>query len=184
MKPGVSDGVRRRARRISAFAGLGLSWLALGTCVPRQAERDGSRATAGAADQVAAAATGGDRAAPRCPTRQAARTFVGFADDVEPVEFEPAALEAESILRSVKQQLCALTDVEDRRGRLRAAVAAGPFEITEVLFVRANLSRARVRVQPATDVAVATGTGGAPPAWLLDVANDASGWRITASALQ
>src|SRR5262249_37502527 len=114
-----------------------------------------------------------------CSVRQAARTFVGFADKQGLDAFEQTATQADLLLAALKRELCALTPAQDHDGTLRAALSGGMLEITAVRFTHKNLATANVDVQTlAPDGNAQSGE----IHWLLRTKRGAQGWQIVSSA--
>jgi hypothetical protein len=114
-----------------------------------------------------------------CSVRQAARTFVGFADKQGLDTFEQTATQADQLLAALKRELCALTPAQDRDGTLRAALSGGMLEITAVRFTHKNLATANVDVQT---LAPDGNAQGGEIHWLLHTKRGAQGWQIVSSA--
>jgi hypothetical protein len=132
------------------------------SCEGPRAPAAGAGKTSGG-EQVAAAgdathAAGAQQGAaerprvPPCPgVKQAARTFIGFAEGQSLDDFEATANEAERVLRAVKKQLCRL-DAQHDNGLRAGSLTQGGLTITAVKFTTADLSAADVELKRAEDL--------------------------------
>jgi hypothetical protein len=120
-------------------------------------------------------ANAGVPVAERCGmVRRAERTWVGFAEGMTPDDMMPAGLAAGEVVHALDAALCGL-----RRGaepaalraqseRLRTSAAdGGGFEVTQVLWQDAALTRAEVELHARS------------ASWLASVVRDEERWRIS-----
>ena len=143
---------------------------------PSSGGESASSGASGVPSDIGESEGGGEQG---CEVRQAARTFVGFADKQGLDAFERTAVEADQLLAALKRELCALTPAQDRDGTLRAALSGGLLEITAVRFTHKNLASANVDVQT---LAPDGSPQGAEIHWLLRTKRGTQGWQIVSSA--
>jgi hypothetical protein len=186
----------RRGRRLAIVLSACGAVLA---CGGTHAARPQSRPAVSRADAFAEGGAGG-AATSACTVHRAARTYVGFSENMSLDHFELAAFEAQRILAALAVQLCELTDDEspprsagavpttvDADGSLRAAMQLRTLEVTSIVFTQDDASGADVSVRFASRESASGGgasDAGERPSWRLELVRRADDWSIVSSARQ
>jgi hypothetical protein len=170
----------REALTAAVIAGYGAA-----ACGAHRAARPDPAPLAAASDASAGHAAAGEGGRD-CRVQRAARTYVGFSDEMSLDDFELAALEAERILLAIKTQLCEFSDAHDRDGSLRSALQTSAVEVTSIAFTEDDAGAADVRIRLlVTDIAPGEANDPAErPSWLLELVRGAGGWQVVSSATQ
>jgi hypothetical protein len=180
---GIAPALRGGAMSIATVLSAGGAVLACGS---KHAGRPDPRPAVSPAD-ASANGGAGDAAASACAVHRAARTYVGFSENMSLDDFELAAFEAERILAALAVQLCESTEAVDTDGSLRAALPLRTLEVTSIVFTQDDAGGADVSVRfaaPESASGADASDAGVRPSWLLELVRVASDWSIVSSARQ